>query len=190
MLERTHSVLIAQAVSRIDLVDRNLNISALADFDSALAHQLATLNETTRSSLASLGGLVAQLRVTHATDVASLNETLDARIVLLTGSLSNELAVFQDIARANYSTLDRALDPLVVTVGYIQQLIGQLYPVISCSALHTQRPFAPSGYHWVSPTDDGSMTRVYCDMNSTCGRSGGWMRVVSLDWGGHYYQCE
>lgn len=77
--------------------------------------------------------------------------------------------------------LSQAVGQQMVTVGYFQRLISQLYPVSFCSALLTQWPFSPSGYYWVSPTDDGSMTRVYCDMNSTCG-SGGWMRVTSLDW--------
>ena len=35
-----------------------------------------------------------------------------------------------------------------------------------------------SGYYWIK-TDD--VYRVYCDMESTCGNKGGWMRIANID---------
>ena len=53
-----------------------------------------------------------------------------------------------------------------------------LKPITSCSTLPKS---SPSGYYRIL-SSNGSTTRVYCDMNKTCGNiTGGWMKVTSLD---------
>ena len=65
----------------------------------------------------------------------------------------------------------------------LRNALGQFpsYPATSCAVLP---PFFPSGYYWVSNSND-SPTLVYCSMS--CGTlTGGWMRVSFLD---RNHQC-
>ena len=68
----------------------------------------------------------------------------------------------------------------------LRNVLGQLpsYPAASCAALP---PSSPSGYYWVSNSNDSS-SLVYCTMS--CGTlTGGWMRVAFLDMINSSHQC-
>ena len=54
-------------------------------------------------------------------------------------------------------------------------------PPTLISSCHMLPKSSPSGYYSIL-SFNGSAIEVYCDMNKTCGnKTGGWMRVVSLD---------
>ena len=62
-------------------------------------------------------------------------------------------------------------------------------PISSCFLAYILNPFSPSGYYWVR-SSSGSAVRVYCDMTRSCGGiSGGWRRVISLDFSNESILC-
>ena len=79
-------------------------------------------------------------------------------------------------------TLERYVASNCRTCDLMQ--IGQLSssPADSCSLVLLLNPSSPSGHYWIR-SSNGSAVRVYCDMTRSCGNiTGGWMRVISLDW--------
>ncbi len=62
-------------------------------------------------------------------------------------------------------------------------------PAPSCAVILLVNPTSPSGYYWITSSDD-SAVRVYCDMTRSCGNiTGGWRRVASLDMRDNSTQC-
>ena len=50
----------------------------------------------------------------------------------------------------------------------------------SCEAIHKKWPNNPSGYYNIA-SNNGSVHRVYCHMESLCNSTGGWMRIANLN---------
>ena len=62
-------------------------------------------------------------------------------------------------------------------------------PATSCSHVLLLNFLSPSGHYWIR-SSNGSAVRVYCDMTRSCGGvTGGWMRIVSLDWSNESLPC-
>ena len=107
---------------------------------------------------------------------------------------SNTIQKLNDSIDMQLSTLNNQTQQLSDSNTMLQQhhnellrnVLGQLpsYPAASCAALP---PSSPSGYYWVSNSND-SPTLVYCTMS--CGTlTGGWMRVGFLDMINSSHQC-
>ena len=62
-------------------------------------------------------------------------------------------------------------------------------PASSCKQIAEENPSAPSGNYWLQKCD-GSIVKVYCDMNSRCCNStSGWMRIGFLNMTDPVQQC-
>ena len=54
-------------------------------------------------------------------------------------------------------------------------------PAHSCEEIYDRNTSSPSGYYWLQSSSE-KFTRVYCDMERTCGGvQGGWMKVANID---------
>ena len=55
------------------------------------------------------------------------------------------------------------------------------HPAHSCKEIYNTNSESPSGYYWLLSSSE-KVTRVYCDMERTCGGiGGGWMKVINTD---------
>ena len=55
------------------------------------------------------------------------------------------------------------------------------HPAHSCKEIYDTNSDSPSGYYWLESSSE-KVTRVYCDMERTCGGiGGGWMKVINTD---------
>ena len=88
------------------------------------------------------------------------------------------------------NTIQQGLQKIREELQEMKQLLLSLHynpglspsnPAHSCKEIYDRNTSSPSGYYWlVSSTE--KFTRVYCDMERTCGGvQGGWMRVTSVD---------
>ena len=80
--------------------------------------------------------------------------------------------------------------PLLAQLKHLQ-LPGKTpsHPATICKEIQELKPSTPSGYYWITASDD-SAVRMYCDMSRTCGGiTGGWMRVASIDMTNSSHQC-
>ena len=105
------------------------------------------------------------------------------------------------IQRAVNATIERAMEDISTEIGQlVAPLLAQLkhlqlpgktasHPGTSCKEIQELKPSTPSGYYWITASDE-STVHMYCDMNRTCGGiRGGWMRVASIDMTNSRQQC-
>ena len=123
----------------------------------------------------------------------SLTNIQDQITTLSREEMENNAAQSNNIQQLNTSidmqltTLNNQIQQLSDSNTMLQQQhLGMFasFPTASCTALS---PSAPSGYYWVSNSNDSS-SLVYCTMS--CGTlTGGWMRVGFLDMTNSSHQC-
>ena len=90
------------------------------------------------------------------------------------------------VGQANSDRIDE-LNATLISVINPEVPAGLLpsVPAISC----LQVSLYPSGYYWVRASN-GSAVRMYCDVTRSCGGvTGGWMRVVRLDFNDTSTSC-
>ena len=105
------------------------------------------------------------------------------------------------IQRAVNATIERAMEDISTEIGQlVAPLLAQLkrlqlpgktpsHPATSCKEIQELKPSTPSGYYWITASDE-SAVHMYCDMSRTCGGiTGGWMRVASIDMTNSSQQC-
>ena len=105
------------------------------------------------------------------------------------------------IQRAVNATIERVMEDISTEIRQlVAPLLAQLkhlqlpgktpsHPATSCKEIQELKPSTPSGYYWITASDE-SAVRMYCDMNRTCGGiTGGWMRVASIDMTNSSQQC-
>ena len=105
------------------------------------------------------------------------------------------------IQQAVNTTIERAMEDIRNEIGQlVAPLLAQLkhlqlpgktpsHPATSCKEIQELKPSSPSGYYWITASDE-STVHMYCDMNRTCGGiTGGWMRVASIDMTNSSQQC-
>ena len=105
------------------------------------------------------------------------------------------------IQRALNATVERAMEDISTEIGQlVAPLLAQLkhlqlpgktpsHPATICKEIQELKPSTPSGYYWITASDD-SAVRMYCDMSRTCGGiTGGWMRVASINMTNSSHQC-
>ena len=105
------------------------------------------------------------------------------------------------IQQAVNATIERAMEEISTEIGQlVAPLLAQLkhlqlpgktpsHPATSCKEIQELKPSTPSGYYWITASDD-SAVRMYCDMSRTCGGiTGGWMQVASIDMTNSSQQC-
>ena len=105
--------------------------------------------------------------------------------------------LLQDISELN-SRIEQVNTSLLEEVNDVQtqaqetvdrlEVLGELptFPASSCAAILAT---LPSGFYYVR-SSNGSAVRVYCDMTLSCGGvTGGWMRVVEVDFNDSSNAC-
>ena len=98
---------------------------------------------------------------------------IDSRVEQINISLSQQVNDVQTQAQETVDGLE--------TLGELQT-----FPASSCAAILDS---LPSGYYYVRASN-GSAVLVYCDMTLTCGGvTGGWQRVVDLDFNSSNDSC-
>ena len=106
---------------------------------------------------------------------------LEERIMQLQGTLNDSVGTLERGVENNtnrFSKLEGRLNPI------------QTFPVTSCSNVLQWHSAAPSGYYLISPFN-GSVARVYCDFNRTCGCDGPstWTRLAFLNMSDPNHVC-
>ena len=105
------------------------------------------------------------------------------------------------IQQAVNATIERAMEDISTEIGQlVVLLLAQLrhlqlpgktpsHPTTSCKEIQGLKPSTPSGYYWITASDD-SAVHMYCDMSRTCGGIRGvWMRAASIDMTNSSQQC-
>ncbi len=99
-------------------------------------------------------------------------------------------SLHQLIMELNESISSVSLE-LSTNIFALNNTLHQFLTAPSCAAILLRNPSSPSGYYWITPSDDSAVHfRVYCDMTRSCGNiTGGWTRVASLDMRDNSTQC-
>ena len=97
-------------------------------------------------------------------------------------AVSSAIDAALDRAVANLSaTVEQLISPLVSQLSLLRQP-GKTpsHPATSCKEILDLNPTSPSGYYWISDSDDSAVC-VYCDMTKMCGGvTGGWMEIAKI----------
>ena len=125
----------------------------------------------------------------QSNNIQQLNTSIDMQLSTLNNQ-TQQLSDSNTMLQQQLTTLHNQTQQLNDSNTMLQQqldtalLAGQLstYPAASCAALP---PSSPSGYYWVSNSNDSPS---YCTMS--CGtHTGGWMRVGFLNMTNSSHQC-
>ena len=127
---------------------------------------------------------------------AAIELQLDTRLDALTDMLNESLTVLDEGADKLELRVNTSLDMILEKVESLQQQIEQFHPpgsspdipAVSCAAILTNNPSAPSGLYTIGTL--GNSSTQYCDMTLSCGGvTGGWLRVAQLDMTDSSQQC-
>ena len=146
---------------------------------SLLDNQTSQLNK-------SINHLHQQIMSVIENELGNINSSLEIQQNEVNSALADHLnsteMIYQRLSQ-NISVLEYRVEQLSgIVPGVCEEL-----PSSSCAAL---LPTTPSGYYWVSASND-SAVRVYCDMTRSCGGfTGGWVRVGYLDMTDSSHQCS
>ena len=120
----------------------------------------------------------AQMQEINSTIQQGLQEIrgeLQERIQNITGELQGAQEDIKDKLQGIQELLSTILS-LHYNPGH-----SPSHPAHSCKEIYDRNTSSPSGYYWLVSSSE-KFTRVYCDMERTCGGvEGGWMKVTSLD---------
>jgi hypothetical protein len=107
---------------------------------------------------------------------------LESQILKIESELKQQVDI-------NTNSLNELLVQHQYLVDTLENLGQPSSPAASCASLLAFSPTTPSGYYWVRASN-GSAVRVYCDMTRSCGGvTGGWTRVVSLNYSNDSTPC-
>ncbi len=139
------------------------------------------------TSTFSLYHLITELNESISSVSLGLNQDLNESVSL---RLNLDLAELSQKLKENItSELIQNISALYNTLTYLFQGKSQVLPAPSCAAILHDNPSSPSGYYWITPSNN-STVRVYCDMIRSCGNiTGGWTRVASLNMKDSSTQC-
>ena len=125
----------------------------------------------------------------------------EIRTELSAALAENGVANITNSILALNATIRRAMEKISTEIGQlVAPLLAQLkhlqlpgktpsHPATICKEIQELKPSTPSGYYWITASDD-SAVRMYCDMSRTCGGiTGGWMRVTSINMTNSSHQC-
>ena len=119
----------------------------------------------------------------NATVEQAVSSAMEVAITNISREVRDELDAALDRAVTNLSaTVEKLISPLVSQLSLLRQP-GKTpsHPATSCKEILDLNSTSPSGYYWISDSDD-SAVHVYCDMTKTCGGvTGGWMEIAKID---------
>ncbi len=142
----------------------------MAALNSSIEKQLKFLDDNIQHLNAATAVRSSSSFLLHVTNFSNLVEEESSHFLLQAISHSENIS-------QQYLQLLTTISRLYSNSARTELLIN------SCAALKNLN--ASSGYYTL-PSSIGELTRVYCDMDMTCGNiTGGWMRVADLD----LYNC-
>ena len=178
-------------VGFLTLTQDQLKKEIRAEVAAALAHggRVSEIPQTENNSSGLCRAVVSDVEkginatveqaVSSAMEVAITNISREVRDAAVSSAIDAAL----DRAVANLSaTVEQLISPLVSQLSLLRQP-GKTpsHPATSCKEILDLNPTSPSGYYWISDSDD-SAVHVYCDMTKTCGGvTGGWMEIAKID---------
>ena len=157
---------------------------ALPDY-SDLNDEIVSLRASLSNSSASLNEEIVSHRASLYLEVSNLNDEI-VSIGDFSAVLSQNFSILENETQIHFDGLDSRMDDL-----YTMYLTGRNSdnPATSCSHILQLNSPSPSGHYWIR-SSNGSAKHVYCDMTRSCGGvTGGWMRVVSLNWSNESLPC-
>ena len=105
-------------------------------------------------------------------------------------SIKEELQEVQEDINDNVKGVQQGMEDELQGIKYLLSTILSLHynpgyspshPAHSCKEIYDRNTSTPSGYYWLVSSSE-KFTRVYCDMERTCGGvQGGWMNVISIN---------
>ena len=153
----------------------------------AIALIVVLLTYLVLSTIAIVAAFVMISQLSKDIEDASLIEPPSSDEVVF-DSLADRIAIVENATTELNNSIHLLQYESQQTRNDIKMLTGSspCFPASSCAALPS---CSSSGYYWVRASN-GSVVRVYCDMNLTCGNiTGGWMRVAELDMTDTCQQC-
>ncbi len=146
----------------------------MAALNSSIEKQLKFLDDNIQHLNAATAVRSSSSFLLHVTNFSYLVEEESSHFLLQAISHSENIS-------QQYLQLLTTISRLYSNSARIELLINS--NITSCAALKNLN--ASSGYYTL-PSSTGELTRVYCNMDMTCGNiTGGWMRVADLD----LYNC-
>ncbi len=149
-----------------------------------VSYDMAALNSSIEKQLKVLDDNIQHL---NATAVRSSSSFL-LQVTNFSNLVEEESSKFLLQAISHSENISQQYLQLLTTISRLYSSSARAELLInsnitSCAALKDLN--ASSGYYTL-PSSTGVLTRVYCDMDMTCGNiTGGWMRVADLD----LYNC-
>ena len=122
-----------------------------------------------------------------------LNNTMQQGLQEIRGELQERIQTIKEELQGEHKDINDNLKSMEDQLRGIQELLSTIlslhynpgyspsHPAHSCKEIYDRNTSSPSGYYWLVSSSE-KFTRVYCDMERTCGGvEGGWMKVTSLD---------
>ena len=127
--------------------------------------------------------------------LGNINKTDNTTISYIENGLNSTMNKLLDVESNLKSTMVKLIGPIQRQLDYhlppppmISANNSEENPAGSCKDVYNNDPDAQSGYYWIT-TSGSQPVRVYCNLSSTCGMTGGWMRVAHLDMRNSSHQC-
>ena len=205
--------------SRVDQINSSQPVPSAQDtFESRLQEVNSSLSQQLLQETSAIDSRIQEINSSQQVVILSqqlLQETsaIDSRIQDINSSqqvlfqqLQQDISavdsrIFQN--QQNISALENSIEQVNISlleqVNKVQtqaqetvdnlEVLGELptFPASSCAAILSSQP---SDFYYVRNFINGSAVRVYCDMTLSCGGvTGGWMRVVDVDFNDSSIAC-
>ena len=185
-----------ESVFMLQLEQINKSLTSIQDQITTLSREEMENNAAQNNNIQQLNTSIdMQLSTLHnqTQQLSDSNTMLQQQLTTLHNQ-TQQLSVSSTLLQQQLDTLHNQTQQLSVSSTLLQQqhyelhedVLGMFpsFPAASCAALP---PSSPSGYYWVSNSND-SPTLVYCTMS--CGTlTGEWTRVEFLDMTNSSHQC-
>ena len=174
--------------SRIDQVNSSQTVISqqllqdISAVDSRTREINSSFSQQLLQDVSAIGSRIEQVNSTQQVLSQQLQQDISAVDSRIFQNQQNISALENSIEQVNISLLEQVNEVQTQAQETVDNLevLGEFptFPASSCAAILSS---LPSGFYYVR-NSTGSAVRVYCDMTLSCGGvTGGWMRVVDVD---------
>ena len=182
--------------SRIDQVNSSQTMISqqllqdLSAVDSRTQEINSSFSQQLLQDVSAIDSRIEQVNSIQQVLSQQLQENISAVNSKISQSQQDISTVENRVEQVNISLLEQVNNVQTQAQETVNNLevLGELptFPASSCAAI---LPSLPSGFYYVR-NSTGSAVRVYCDMTLSCGGvTGGWMRVVDVDFNDSSIAC-
>ena len=193
-VEKKEHTMVKQTILKVLFIILTFSSTALSQ--SCIRQEvLAALEELeNRSPTIVLSG--NQSACLPITEMEELNSTIQGgfkKLQRAQQSIKDEMQQIQHETKEEMQEIKGEIEKLEEKLQNIQNLLSTSLnlhlmqglspsnPALSCEEIQNRNSSVTSGYYWLYSSSE-EVTRVYCDMERTCGGvHGGWMKVVSIN---------